>query len=111
MNFRIDFLAYSGRIDSMLLYRIRELLARREIQEHRRLTFEDLSAATRISPQVLARMADPSQEYHTTTRTLEVLARVFGVALDDLIEFHPPINAAGQAIGPSRNAAEPHPTE
>ena len=73
----------------MMLYRIRELLARREIQERRRLTFEDLSTATGISPQVLARMADPSQEYHTTTRNLEILARTFGVGLDQLVEFSP----------------------
>jgi DNA-binding Xre family transcriptional regulator len=84
----------------MMLYRIRELLARREIQERRRLSFEDLSAATGISPQVLTRMADPSQEYHTTTRNLEILAQVFGVPLDELVEFHPPIERTGHPIPP-----------
>jgi len=91
----------------MIIYRIRELLARREIQERRRLTFEDLSAATGISPQVLARMADPGQEYHTTTRNLEVLARTFGVGLEELTEFWPPIDAAGPPIGPTAAPASP----
>ena len=58
-----------------MLYRIRELLARREIQERRRLTLEDLATATQISAQVLARMADPEQEYHTSTRNIEILVK------------------------------------
>ena len=90
----------------MIIYRIRELLARREVRERRRLTFEDLSEATGISPQVLARIADPGQEYHTTTRNLEVLARTFGVGLEELVELWPPIDSAGTPIGPP---AESHP--
>jgi hypothetical protein len=74
-----------------------------------RLTFEDLSAASGISPQVLTRMADPSQEYHTTTRNLEALAQVFVVAIDALIEFYPPIDPDGRPIGPPRGDARAHP--
>lgn len=81
-----------------LLFRIRELLARREIQERRRLTLEELGRSTGISPQVLARMADPEQEYHTSTRNLESLATYFGVGLDDLVVFFPP-DDGDDAIG------------
>jgi hypothetical protein len=75
------------------------------------LTFEDLSSATGISPQVLAHMADPSQEYHTTTRNLEILSRTFGVRLDQLVEFSPAVEEGGLPIAPSEGVDDNHPDE
>jgi DNA-binding Xre family transcriptional regulator len=71
----------------MIIYRIRELMGRWEVQNRQRLPLDELARRTGISTQVLSKMADPVGDYATSTRHLELLCRFFKVTPSEMVLF------------------------
>jgi DNA-binding Xre family transcriptional regulator len=70
----------------MLRFRIKELIARWEIENRRPLSLEDLAEHTKISKQVLSKMGD-YRGYVTASRHIEEVCHFFKVMPNDLIVF------------------------
>lgn len=70
----------------MIRYRLRELMSEKAFREDRRVTFEEISAATGVNRTSLSKMAN-QRGYNTTTDNLDRLCKFFGCRLDDLAEY------------------------
>ncbi len=73
----------------MVLFRLRELMGRWEVDNRQRLSFDDLGRRVGVSPQVLSRMADPVGDYATSTRHVDALCNFFKVTPNDLLAVFP----------------------
>lgn len=73
----------------MIFFRLKELIGKWEMEHRKRLSFDDLGKALGISPQVLSKMADPTANYATSTRHVDVLCQYFGVEASALIAIFP----------------------
>lgn len=69
----------------MIRFRLKELIAEREFQEGRRVTFNEIAKATGISRTTLSRVTN-SFGYSTTTDNLDRLCGYFGCELGQLAE-------------------------
>ncbi|MFC4654055.1 helix-turn-helix domain-containing protein [Rheinheimera marina] len=65
----------------MIRFRLKELIADKEFNENRRITFDELSKSTGIHRTTLSKIAN-QKGYNTTTDVLDKLCVYFGVELD-----------------------------
>ena len=72
----------------MIRFRIQELLAEKQFQEGRRITFLELAEATNISRVTLSKMVN-QRGYGTLTDHLDKLCKFFGCKLEQLAEYVP----------------------
>ncbi|MBI3794546.1 MAG: helix-turn-helix transcriptional regulator [Nitrospinae bacterium] len=86
----------------MIKFRLKELMARLEVEYGRKITFEMLSKYTGISRQTLARIASP-KGCNTSTESMERLCRFFKCGPDQLLLFDPalPSPAKKEAQAPA----------
>lgn len=69
----------------MIRFRLKELVAEKEFQEGRRVTFEEIAQVTGIHRTTLSKIAN-QRGYNTTTDVLDKLCSYFGVELGKLAE-------------------------
>ena len=69
----------------MIRFRLKEVLAEKEFRDGRRVTFDEVAAATGIHRTTLSKIAN-QRGYNTTTDVLDKLCSVFRVPLSDLAE-------------------------
>lgn len=70
----------------MIRYRLKELLAEKEFQERRRITYEEIARETGIHRTTLSKVAN-QVGYNTTTDVLDKLCKYLGVQVGDLAEY------------------------
>ena len=75
----------------MIKFRLAELVLAREREEGRRITWREISDATKISQQTLANLASRTQVTVTNTANVEALCRYFRCQPNDLVTFDPPL--------------------
>lgn len=92
----------------MVKFRLKEMMAKLEVEYGRKLTFDLLSRYTGISRQTLARIAS-HKGCNTSTENMERLCRFFKCTPEQLLIFDPPIPLAGrkEAATESQPAAKP----
>lgn len=69
----------------MIRFRLKELVAEKEFQEGRRITFEEISKATGIHRTTLSKISN-QKGYNTTTEVLDKLCEYFHVNTQQLAE-------------------------
>ncbi len=84
----------------MIKFRLKEMMAKLEVEYGRKLTFDLLSRYTGISRQTLARIAAP-KGCNTSTENMERLCRFFRCSPEQLLIFDPPLQ-----IGPKKEGAK-----
>jgi putative transcriptional regulator len=72
----------------MIRFRLKALLAEKEFQEGRRVTLEEVAAATGIHRTTLSKLAN-QRGYNTTTDILDKLCTFFRVELSELVAHVP----------------------
>ncbi len=72
----------------MIRFRLKELVAEKEFQEGRKITFEEISRETGIHRTTLSRIAN-IKGYITTTEVVDKLCTYFGVGTSELAEHLP----------------------
>ena len=72
----------------MIRFRLKELIADKEFNENRRITFDELSKSTGIHRTTLSKIAN-QKGYNTTTDVLDKLCVYFGVELDKVASYTP----------------------
>lgn len=72
----------------MIRFRLKERIAAREFDTGRRVTFNEVAAATGINRATLSKIAN-QRGYNTTTDNLDRLCVYFGCRLDELAEHIP----------------------
>ncbi len=70
----------------MIRFRLKELVAEKEFQEQRRITFEEISKVTGIHRTTLSKIANQIG-YNTTTDVIDKLCRYLNVGVGDLAEY------------------------
>lgn len=74
----------------MIRFRLKELVAEKEFQEGRKITFEEISRETGIHRTTLSRIAN-IKGYITTTEVVDKLCTYFGVGTSEVAEHLPGI--------------------
>ena len=69
----------------MIRFRIKELLADKEFNEGRRITWDEVSTATGVHRTTLSKLAN-QRGYNTTTEILDKLCQYFGVDIGDIAQ-------------------------
>lgn len=69
----------------MIRFRLKELIADLEFRQNRRVTLEEISAATGIHRTTLSKIAN-QKGYNTTTDVLDKLCAFFSVPLEALAQ-------------------------
>lgn len=87
----------------MIKFRLKEMMAKLEVEHGRKLTFDLLSRYTGISRQTLARIASP-KGCNTSTENMERLCRFFRCAPEQLLIFDPQLQT-----GPKKDGQQPAP--
>jgi putative transcriptional regulator len=90
-------------MDTMIRFRLQELLAEKQFMDGRRVTLTEVAAATGINRVTLSRMSNV-RGYSTVTENLNRLCAYFGCRLDQLAEYVPDseIKPKRQTSGKSR---------
>ena len=70
----------------MIRFRIQELLAEKQFKDGRRVTVNELSAATGINRVTLSKMIN-ARSYSTVTDNVDKLCKFFGCPVQDLMEY------------------------
>jgi putative transcriptional regulator len=89
----------------MIKFRLKEMMAKLEVEYGRKLTFDMLSKYTGISRQTLARIASP-KGCNTSTENMERLCRFFKCSPDVIILFDPPLPPPVKKEKESQQATE-----
>lgn len=72
----------------MIRFRLKELIADKEFNDGKRITYEDIAKATGIHRTTLSKIAN-QKGYNTTTDVLDKLCIYFGVDLDKVASHTP----------------------
>ncbi|KKO47764.1 XRE family transcriptional regulator [Arsukibacterium sp. MJ3] len=75
----------------MIRFRLKELIADKEFNDGKRITYEDISKATGVHRTTLSKIAN-QKGYNTTTDVLDKLCIYFGVDLDKVASHTPDEN-------------------
>ncbi|SEO36062.1 helix-turn-helix domain-containing protein [Vreelandella aquamarina] len=72
----------------MLRFKIKEMLAKKEFSENRRITISEVAEATGIHRMTLSKMIN-HRGYNTGTENVDRLCEYFGCQVEDVIEYVP----------------------
>jgi len=72
----------------LIRFKIKELIAKKEFAEDRRITIADVAKAAGVHRMTISKMIN-QRGYVTNTDTLNRLCEYFGCRLDDLAEYEP----------------------
>ena len=72
----------------MLRFRLKQLIAEREFRERRRITVQEVAAATGITRNTLSKMLN-QHGISVRTDSLDRLCAYFGCRIEELVEYVP----------------------
>jgi len=72
----------------MIRFRLKELIADREFNSGKRITFEEIAISTGIHRTTLSKIAN-QRGYNTTTDNLDKLCQFFECRIENLVEHVP----------------------
>lgn len=75
-------------VDNMLRFKIKEMIAKREFEEARRVTIAEVAEGAGIHRVTLSKMIN-RRGFSTSTDHLDGLCRYFGCPIEDLVEYVP----------------------
>lgn len=78
----------SSRVTLMLRFKIRELLAKKEFDEGRRITLTELAESVGMNRMTLSKILN-QKGYSTVTDNLDQLCNYFHCKIEDLVEHIP----------------------
>ncbi|WP_217994449.1 helix-turn-helix domain-containing protein [Vreelandella jeotgali] len=78
----------STRVEFMIRFRLKEMLAEKGFQENRRVTLDEVSKATGIHRTTLSKIAN-QRGYNTGTEQVDRLCAYFGCRVEEIIEYVP----------------------
>lgn len=70
---------------AMIKYNLKELLAKKEFEEKRRIPMSEVARETGISRTTLSKIANSRGDYSTRTECIEKLCRFFGCSPEELM--------------------------
>jgi putative transcriptional regulator len=73
----------------MIKYYFKELIAQKEFEEKRKITFREVSEHTGISRNTLSRIANNKGSYSTKTEYVEKLCKYFGCSVEKFMIIIP----------------------
>jgi len=80
----------------VIRFKIKELIARKEFSEDRRITIGEVANAAGIHRMTLSKMIN-RRGYNTSTENLDRLCAYFGCRVEDLVEYAPDTPEAKKA--------------
>lgn len=72
----------------MLRFKIKELIAKKEFEEGRRVTIGEVAEAAGIHRMTLSKMIN-QRGYNTGTENLDRMCTYFGCVVEDIVEYVP----------------------
>ncbi len=78
----------------MIRFKIKELMARKEFSEHRRITIGEVASAAGIHRMTLSKMIN-LRGYNTSTENLNRLCEYFDCRVEELVEYVPDMPPEG----------------
>lgn len=72
---------------SMILFRIKELVAEKEKRENRKVTLAEISQHTGVNRTSLSKMQNPDMKHSTTTSAIDALCRFFDCNVEDIMVY------------------------
>ncbi|MCK4816142.1 helix-turn-helix transcriptional regulator [bacterium] len=73
----------------MIKYNLKELIAKREFQEKRRISLSEIAKEIDISRATLSKIANSKGDYSTKTEYVEKLCKYFECTTDELMTIIP----------------------
>ncbi|MGK0215956.1 MAG: putative transcriptional regulator [Gammaproteobacteria bacterium] len=74
------------RVNKMIRFRLKELIAEKGFQEGRRVTIDEVAKETGVHRTTLSKIAN-QKGYKTNTEVLDKLCRYFGVEIGQVAEY------------------------
>lgn len=71
----------------MIIFKIRELIAQKELREGRKITLQEISDVTGVNRTSLSKMQNTNFMHSTTTAAIERLCAYFDCRVEDLMEY------------------------
>lgn len=71
----------------MIIFKIDELVVKKEKEDGCRISLQDVANETGINRTVLSKMKNQRETYSTTTNTINLLCEYFDCEIGDVIEF------------------------
>ncbi|CAM3881434.1 helix-turn-helix domain-containing protein [Rheinheimera salexigens] len=75
----------------MILFRIKELISKKEKEENRKITLNEVSEKTGVNRTSLSKMQNPHMKHSTTTQAIDALCIYFNCKVEDVM-VHVPDN-------------------
>ncbi len=72
----------------MLRFKIKEMIAKKEFEESRRITIAEVAEAAGIHRMTLSKLIN-QKGYNTGTETLDGLCKYFNCSVADIVEYIP----------------------
>jgi putative transcriptional regulator len=72
---------------SMILFRLKELIAKKEKRENRKVTLQEISQHTGVNRTSLSKMQNPDMKYSATTSAIDALCRYFDCKIQDILVY------------------------
>lgn len=73
----------------MILFRIKELIAEKELRENRKITLQEVTENTGVNRTSLSKMQNPAMKHSTTTGAIDALCRYFDCKVEDVMVYQP----------------------
>ena len=70
----------------MIVYKIKELIAKKELAECRKILLSEVSEKSGVNRTALSKMMNPEFQYTTTTKVIDKLCGYFECEISDLVE-------------------------
>ena len=96
---RKHFISFGG--DRMIYSTLKQLIAKKEVEERRKISYRTVAAETGLSTGTLVRLCDFTGITKIEAKTIDALCRYFNCEVGDLLKFYD---------DPGENLPE-HPTE
>jgi len=79
----------------MIRFKIKELMAKKEFAEDRRITIGEVASAAGIHRMTLSKMIN-QRGYNTSTENLGRLCAYFGCRVEELVEYVPEVQESSE---------------
>lgn len=94
--------------ETVIRYRLAELMAERTFRERRRIGWREVAEATGIHASTLSKMIN-STGFNTTTDNISALCRYFGCKVEDVMTYVADEDPAGEGPNSTVTSGSPNP--
>ena len=98
----------SEEVETVIRYRLAELMAERTFREKRRIGWKEVAEATGIHASTLSKMIN-SRGFNTTTDNIGALCRYFGCKVEDVMTYVADGDQAGAGPNSTATSSSPNP--